>query len=199
MSRSARGRIVDLTPAPVLMRSWRFSYRATSMAWAEYWKPVPRPGWHDLLALTKREAGGAGRRPASVHGASAVFQGCAGAAAAARIPRCRHDRPYRADGRPLRPCRDRRRDASDLFRGKRRGHSAGLPAHRGLGRTAVAASARRRRVCEKIPHHRVRHALAWQIKSAGELERRRISAHHRALHARRSAPSARRWSWRSPS
>jgi len=49
------GRIVDLTPAPVLMRSWRFSYRATAVAWAEYWKPVPRPGWHDLLALTKRE------------------------------------------------------------------------------------------------------------------------------------------------
>lgn len=49
------GRIVDLTPAPVLMRSWRFSYRASSKAWAEYWKPVPRPGWHDLLALTKRE------------------------------------------------------------------------------------------------------------------------------------------------
>jgi hypothetical protein len=49
------GRIIDLTPAPVLMRSWRFSYRATAAAWAEYWKPAPRPGWHDLLALTKRE------------------------------------------------------------------------------------------------------------------------------------------------
>ena len=49
------GRIIDLTPAPVLMRSWRFSYRASAVAWAEYWKPAPRPGWHDLLALTKRE------------------------------------------------------------------------------------------------------------------------------------------------
>jgi hypothetical protein len=29
------GRIVDLTPAPVLMRSWRFAYRATSAAWTE--------------------------------------------------------------------------------------------------------------------------------------------------------------------
>jgi hypothetical protein len=48
------GRIVDLMPAPVLMRSWRFSYRATSLAWAQYWQPMPRPGWHDLLALTKR-------------------------------------------------------------------------------------------------------------------------------------------------
>ena len=49
-----QGRIVDLTPAPVLMRSWRFSFRASPMAWAEYWRPAPRPGWHDLLALTKR-------------------------------------------------------------------------------------------------------------------------------------------------
>ena len=48
------GRIVDLTPSPVLMRSWRFSYRASVMAWAEYWQPAPRPGFHDLLALTKR-------------------------------------------------------------------------------------------------------------------------------------------------
>jgi hypothetical protein len=48
------GRIVDLAPAPILMRSWRFSYRATAEAWAEYWQPVPRPGWHDLFALTKR-------------------------------------------------------------------------------------------------------------------------------------------------
>jgi hypothetical protein len=48
------GHIVDLTPAPVLMRSWRFSYRASPAAWAAYWQPEPRPGWHDLLALTKR-------------------------------------------------------------------------------------------------------------------------------------------------
>jgi hypothetical protein len=49
----AAGRIVDATPGPVLMRSWRFSYRASPAAWAEFWKAAPRPGWHDLLALTK--------------------------------------------------------------------------------------------------------------------------------------------------
>jgi hypothetical protein len=49
-----QGRIVDLAPAPVLMRSWRFSYRASPAAWAEYWQAVPKPGFHDLLALTKR-------------------------------------------------------------------------------------------------------------------------------------------------
>jgi hypothetical protein len=48
------GRIVELLPSPVLMRSWRFSYRATPQAWAAYWQAEPKPGWHDLLALTKR-------------------------------------------------------------------------------------------------------------------------------------------------
>ena len=49
----AAGRIVDVTPGPALMRSWRFSYRASPAAWIEFWKSPPRPGWHDLLALTK--------------------------------------------------------------------------------------------------------------------------------------------------
>ena len=48
------GRILDFTPAPVLMRPWRFAYRATPEAWSQYWQPMPRPGWHDLLSLTKR-------------------------------------------------------------------------------------------------------------------------------------------------
>jgi hypothetical protein len=48
------GRIFEMTAQPAVMRSWRFSYRATPSAWTEYWKPMPRPGWHDLLALTKR-------------------------------------------------------------------------------------------------------------------------------------------------
>jgi hypothetical protein len=47
------GRIVNMVPAPILMRSWCFSYRASVTAWTEFWKPAPRPGWHDLLALTK--------------------------------------------------------------------------------------------------------------------------------------------------
>jgi hypothetical protein len=48
------GRIVDMTPAPVLMRSWRFAYRATPQAWTAFWQPMPKAGWHDLLSLTKR-------------------------------------------------------------------------------------------------------------------------------------------------
>jgi hypothetical protein len=48
------GQIVDMTPAPVLMRSSRFAYRATPAALAAYWQAMPPAGWHDLLALTKR-------------------------------------------------------------------------------------------------------------------------------------------------
>ena len=48
------GRIVEFTAQPSLMRSWRFSYRATPLAWSGYWKPMPKPGFPDLLALTKR-------------------------------------------------------------------------------------------------------------------------------------------------
>ncbi|MFB9268445.1 hypothetical protein ACFFWD_35910 [Bradyrhizobium erythrophlei] len=48
------GCIVDMTPVPALMRSWRFSYRASPQAWTAYWQAEPKPGWHDLLALTKR-------------------------------------------------------------------------------------------------------------------------------------------------
>ncbi|MBR0967073.1 hypothetical protein JQ554_23770 [Bradyrhizobium diazoefficiens] len=50
------GRIIDMVPAPVLMRSWTFGYRATPDAWTAFWQPMPKAGWHDLLALTKRSA-----------------------------------------------------------------------------------------------------------------------------------------------
>jgi hypothetical protein len=48
------GRITDMVPAPVLMRSSIFSYRATPAAWTAFWQPMPKAGWHDLLSLTKR-------------------------------------------------------------------------------------------------------------------------------------------------
>jgi hypothetical protein len=48
------GRITDMTPAPVLMRSWQFAYRATPRAWTAFWQTMPKAGWHDLLSLTKR-------------------------------------------------------------------------------------------------------------------------------------------------
>lgn len=50
------GRIIDMVPAPVLMRSWAFGYRATPDALTAFWQPMPKAGWHDLLSLTKRGA-----------------------------------------------------------------------------------------------------------------------------------------------
>lgn len=51
----AAGR-VTATAQPGLLRSWRFAIRAAPEAWLEFWRPLPRPGWHDLFALTKRGA-----------------------------------------------------------------------------------------------------------------------------------------------
>ena len=48
------GRISLLERGPFVMRSWRFSVRGPAEAWGRLWQPVPDPGWHDLLALTKR-------------------------------------------------------------------------------------------------------------------------------------------------
>lgn len=48
------GRIVAMARGPKLMQSWRFAFRASPEGFAELWQPLPRPGWHDLLALMKR-------------------------------------------------------------------------------------------------------------------------------------------------
>ena len=48
-----RGRIASVTPGPALMRPWRFAIRAPEEAWREFWQPLPRPGYHDLFALTR--------------------------------------------------------------------------------------------------------------------------------------------------
>jgi hypothetical protein len=49
-----QGQIAEMSAALGTMPSWRFGYTASSRAWTEYWRPEPGPGWHDLLALTKR-------------------------------------------------------------------------------------------------------------------------------------------------
>jgi hypothetical protein len=48
------GALASFDRGPKLMRSTAFSFRATDEAWANYWKPMPDPGWHDLFGLTKR-------------------------------------------------------------------------------------------------------------------------------------------------
>lgn len=47
------GKVAVLQGRP-LLRSWRFALRAPAAAWAEHWRPLPRPGFHDLFAMAKR-------------------------------------------------------------------------------------------------------------------------------------------------
>lgn len=51
--RDGRPAIVDKVP---LLGSWQFALRAGAEAWEALWQPVPKAGWHDLFALTKRGA-----------------------------------------------------------------------------------------------------------------------------------------------
>jgi hypothetical protein len=47
------GSIAEVTRGPALMRSWRFAIRADADAWSRFWLPMPEPGFHDLLAMTR--------------------------------------------------------------------------------------------------------------------------------------------------
>ena len=49
----AGGRIVKVTEGPHLMEPWEFSIRASENAWRSFWKPTPKPGFHDIFAMTK--------------------------------------------------------------------------------------------------------------------------------------------------
>ena len=48
-----KGRVIEVVEGPVLMRPYKFSIRASSDAWTEFWKPFPKPGYHDLFAMVK--------------------------------------------------------------------------------------------------------------------------------------------------
>lgn len=51
--RGGRPTVADRVP---LLASWEFAIRAGAEAWLALWQPVPKAGWHDLFALTKRGA-----------------------------------------------------------------------------------------------------------------------------------------------
>ena len=51
--RNGRPTVADRVP---LLGSWEFAIRADAEAWSALWQPVPKAGWHDLFALTKRGA-----------------------------------------------------------------------------------------------------------------------------------------------
>ena len=47
------GRIEAIRPVTLLVSGWDFAIRGTSDAWAEFWKPMPKPRHHDLIALIR--------------------------------------------------------------------------------------------------------------------------------------------------
>jgi hypothetical protein len=47
------GRIASVTPESRPIVGHAFALRASREAWAEFWQTVPRPGFHDLIAMTK--------------------------------------------------------------------------------------------------------------------------------------------------
>jgi pimeloyl-ACP methyl ester carboxylesterase len=51
--RVVEGRIAAVDRGPVRLGSWSFAVRAPAEAWRRFWEPVPPPGYHDILALTR--------------------------------------------------------------------------------------------------------------------------------------------------
>lgn len=49
----AAGRIQLVRKGPFVMPRWQFALRASAEDWAQFWQPLPPPGFHDLMALVK--------------------------------------------------------------------------------------------------------------------------------------------------
>jgi hypothetical protein len=52
----AEGGVESVTRGPFLLRPWAFAVRMAPEDWQRFLRPMPEPGWHDLMALTKRGA-----------------------------------------------------------------------------------------------------------------------------------------------
>lgn len=48
------GRIASAKPVATVTPSWTFALRASRASWDQFWQPVPKPGFHDLMAMVKR-------------------------------------------------------------------------------------------------------------------------------------------------
>lgn len=59
-----RGEITSVDRGPFLLRPWTFAIRMAPDDWLQFLMPTPAPGWHDLMALTKR---GAARVEGNLH------------------------------------------------------------------------------------------------------------------------------------
>lgn len=47
------GRVTAVRRGPFLLKPSTFAIRAEAEVWQRFHEPVPAPGWHDLMALTK--------------------------------------------------------------------------------------------------------------------------------------------------
>lgn len=48
------GRLTAVETKPQRMRSAAFTISGPPSSWQNFWRPMPRPGWHDLFAMNKR-------------------------------------------------------------------------------------------------------------------------------------------------
>ncbi|MEI7569453.1 MAG: hypothetical protein WCJ34_08410 [Alcaligenaceae bacterium] len=54
--RIREGRVSEILERGVALQSWDFAVKGTAEAWSKFWLATPPAGWHDLLALNKRQA-----------------------------------------------------------------------------------------------------------------------------------------------
>lgn len=46
-----KGHLAEITPGPSRKTPWRFAITTDAQALAEFWKPRPRPAFHDIFGL----------------------------------------------------------------------------------------------------------------------------------------------------
>jgi hypothetical protein len=56
LARIHRGRVDAFDRVGAVMPRFTFSLKASQEAWAMFWRPVPPPGSHDLMAMIKSKA-----------------------------------------------------------------------------------------------------------------------------------------------
>lgn len=48
-----KGRLERVEPGPSRKTPWRFALRTDRAALEEFWKPIPKPGFHDIFGFVK--------------------------------------------------------------------------------------------------------------------------------------------------
>lgn len=47
------GRLETIVEGPSRKTPWRFAFRTDADALAQFWQPIPKPGFHDIFGLVK--------------------------------------------------------------------------------------------------------------------------------------------------